>query len=302
MQLLSNCSSSHIRVQFTALLVASLCLLSSITAVASEPLKVFVSILPQKQFVERVGGDAVRVEVMVRPGQSPATYEPTPQQMVSLAEADVYFQIGAPFENTWIPKIEQTHPALKVFDTREGIILLPMIRADGRAPVSDGKSSGLDPHIWTSPRLVRQQAANIRDGLIALRPADRARFEAGYQGYAEALNVLDREITNLLSGKAERRFMVFHPAWGYFADDYELEQMPIEVEGKEPSPKALVEIIERARRHQIRAIFVQKQFSRNAAEQVARAIDGEVVSIDPLAEDFVSNTRAIARTLGQALR
>lgn len=159
-----------------------------------------------------------------------------------------------------------------------------------------------DPHVWTSPPLVKQQAATVRDTLVALRPAERARFEAGFAGYAAELDALDAELRRVLSGKAQRRFMVFHPAWGYLASAYGLEQIPIEIEGKEPSPQALARIIDRAKVEGIRVVFVQKQFSRTAAEQVARAIGGEVVAIDPLAEDFVGNTRQVARALASALR
>jgi len=275
---------------------------------ASEPLGIFVSILPQKQIVERIGGDAVKVDVLVLPGQSPATYDPTPQQMVALAKSQVYFRIGAPFEKTWIPKIQQAHPNLKMVDTRQGITLQPITRHDHShaGPLKMGAPATaavqLDPHIWTSPPLAKQQAATIRDALVAKRPALRARFEAGYARYAAELDALDAELRQRLSGKAQRRFMVFHPAWGYFADAYGLQQIPIEIEGKEPSPKALARIIDRAKAEGIRVIFVQKQFSRTAAEQVARAIGGEVVAIDPLAEDFIGNMRDVGKVLVRGLR
>lgn len=281
---------------------------------AAEPLPVFVSLLPQKQIVERIGGDAVKVDVLVLPGQSPATYDPSPQQMVALAKAAAYFRIGVPFENTWVPKIRQAHPKLVIVDTRQGIELQPMAGHDHdhdhgqhrheKAPKGSAAAAAApkDPHIWTSPPLVRQQAATVRDALVALRPAERARFEAGHARYAAELDALDAELRRVLSTKTQRRFMVFHPAWGYLASAYGLEQIPIEIEGKEPSPQALARIIERAKADGIRVVFVQKQFSRTAAEQVARAIGGEVVAIDPLAEDFVGNTREVARALASALR
>jgi zinc transport system substrate-binding protein len=230
--------------------------------------------------------------------------------MVALAQAAVYFLIGVPFENTWVPKIRQAHPKLTIVDTRQGIKLQPMGGHDhdhdhGPKPTAGvtSKTSGtLDPHIWTSPPLVKQQAATVRDALIGLRPAERARFEAGYARYAAELDALDAELRRLLSGKAQRRFMVFHPAWGYLASAYGLKQIPIEIEGKEPSPQALARIIESAKAEGIRVIFVQKQFSRTAAEQIARAIGGEVVTIDPLAEDFVGNTREVAQALARGLR
>jgi zinc transport system substrate-binding protein len=271
---------------------------------AADPIGVFVSILPQKQFVERIGGDAVKVQVMVRPGESPATYDPTPQQMVALAGAAAYFRIGVPFENVWIPKIQNTQPQVRIVDTREGIELQPMGKAGhvGDHDAQSGSGGALDPHIWTSPPLVKQQAATIRDALIALRPAERARFEAGYAAYAAELDALDAELRQMLAGKTERRFMVFHPAWGYLAHSYGLEQIPIEAEGKDPGPKALAKLIEHAKTDGVRVIFVQKQFGRGAADAVAQAIGGEVIVIDPLAEDFLANTRAVAQTLARALK
>jgi len=282
--------------------------MGSATVLAAEPLGVFVSLLPQKQIAERVGGDAVKVGVLVAPGQSPATYDPTPQQMVALAQSAVYFPIGVAFEKTWVPKIAQAHPKLTIVDTRKGIALQPVDRravAFDAAPKADAPKPAavnLDPHIWTSPLLVKQQAATMRDALTALRPDERARFDAGYTRYAAELDALDGELRKLLAAKAQRRFMVFHPAWGYLADAYGLQQIPLEVEGKEPSPQALARIIDRAKADGVRVIFVQKQFSSTAAEQVARAIGGEVVAIDPLAEDFLGNTRQVAQALASALK
>jgi zinc transport system substrate-binding protein len=268
---------------------------------AAGPLRVAVSILPQKQLVERVGGEAVDVMVLVRRGQSPHSYEPTPQQMVSLARADLYFCIGVDFERAWLPKIQQTHPRLRAVDTREGIRMLAMVPSPHEHPL---RASGArpDPHIWTSPPLVKRQAQTIRDALIELRPTERARFEDGYARYAAELDQVDTELRRAVAGKARRSFLVFHPAWGYLADSYGLEQIPIELRGKEPGPQALAAQIERARAEGIRVIFVQQQFSRAAAEAMARAIDGEVVELDPLAEDLIANTRVVAQALARALQ
>ncbi|MEW6466761.1 MAG: zinc ABC transporter substrate-binding protein [Pseudomonadota bacterium] len=266
-------------------------------AQAAEPLRVVVSILPQKQFVERIAGDAAQVEVLVRPGQSPATYDPTPAQLVELGRAQLYFRIGTAFEANWVPRFQSQFPKLRIVDTREGIELAPMRDAHGQPAASGAR----DPHIWTSPRLVKRQAQTVRDALISLAPAQRERFEAGYARYAAELDALDAELRQTLAGKTQRRFMVFHPAWGYLARDYGLEMIPIEVEGKEPGPKALAALIEQARALGVRVIFVQRQFSRTAAESVARAIGGEVVELDPLAEDFIGQTRRAAAAIARGM-
>lgn len=264
---------------------------------AAEPLRVMVSILPQKQFVERIAGDAARVEVLVRPGQSPASYDPTPAQLVELGRAQLYFRIGTAFEDNWVQRFQSQFPRLRIVDTRAGIELAPMRNTHGQPAASGAR----DPHIWTSPWLVKRQAQTIRDALSALAPAQRERFEAGYARYAAELDALDAELRQTLAGKAQRRFMVFHPAWGYLARDYGLEMVPIKAEGKEPGPKALAALIEQARTLGVRVIVVQRQFARAAAESVARAIGGEVVELDPLAEDFIGQTRRAAAAIARGM-
>ena len=288
--------------------IAALAMVAAQGHAMAAPLEVFVSILPQKYFVERVGGDAVKVGVMVRPGQNPATYDPTPQQMVAVAKARAYFRIGVAFEDTWLPRMQAANPSMRIVDTRSGIALQAMAVHEpahdgGGSRGNDKKPPGLlDPHIWTSPPLVKQQAATVRDALIALAPDQRPRFEQGYARFAADLDALDADIRKTLAGKKDRRFMVFHPAWGYFASAYGLQQVPIEVEGKEPGPQALARIIDAARRDQVRVVFVQAQFSKTAAVAVARSIGGEVVQIDPLAEDLLGNTRSVAQALARAMR
>lgn len=265
-------------------------LAASVTWAQPRP-TVFVSILPQKSFVERIAGDLVQVEVMVPPGASPATHEPTARQMLALADAIAWFRIGVPFEDTWAPRIEANHPQLPVIDTRAGIELRPMGAGGGR----------LDPHIWTSPRLVLQQADTIRDALIQLLPEDAAEITAGHAAFTADLAALDADLTARFADLTERRFMIYHPALGYFARDYGLEQIAIEIDGQEPGPASLARIVEDARAADIHVIFVQQEFSQSAADAVARAIDGEVVSIAPLAENMLENTRDMAEALLRVL-
>lgn len=273
--------------------------------VEAVPLNVFVSVLPQKYFVERVGGAQVSVEVMVRPGMNPGSYDPTPLQLERLSRSAAYIRTGVPFEDVWIPRIRSKSPSVKIFDGRKGIVLQPVAAERGTQSghqAERGHEGRLDPHIWTAPPLMKQQALVIRDALTGLMPEKRSLFEANYRRFASELDLLDADIRKLLADKKERRFMVFHPAWGYFAHAYGLQQVAIEVEGKEPGPKALARLIETARLEKVRVIFVQKQFSRVSAEAVARAIGGEVVAIDPLAEDVPANTRAVAVAMAKAMR
>jgi zinc transport system substrate-binding protein len=241
-------------------------------SVRAAPISVFVSLLPQKYFVERVGGDHVEIGVMVMPGQSPATFAPTPKQMVQLAGSAAYFRIGVPFEDVWIERIHAANPNMKMVDARDGITLRPM---KVRHHDDEHRHGRHDPHIWTAPPLVKIMAARIRDTLSELDPAHRKNYEANYANFAADLDALDQEIRQTLKDKKTRKFMVYHPAWGYFADTYGLEQIPIEVEGKEPDANA---------------------------ETVADAIDGAVVSVDPLAENYLENLREIARIFAETLR
>jgi zinc transport system substrate-binding protein len=290
-------------------LLAALLLLGGVApAAAGEALPVFVSILPQKYFVEQVGGGHVTVAVMVVPGANPATYEPKPRQMTALADARAYFAVGVPFEAVWLPRIEAANPRMKVVDTAAEIDKRPMAahahEADGdHDHHHDASPHGvLDPHVWLSPPLVKIQARAVRDALVALDPVHQADYDAGLARFAEQIDGLDRELRETFAGREGMGFMVFHPAWGYFAHTYGLEQIPIEIEGKDPKPAQLQELIEAARRRDIRVIFVQPQFSGQSAAAVAAAIGGVVLPADPLAPDWVDNLRRQAAQIREALR
>ncbi|HHT49837.1 MAG TPA: zinc ABC transporter solute-binding protein [Firmicutes bacterium] len=270
-----------------------------------EKIKVFVSILPQKYFVERIGGDQVTVAVMVGPGQNPATYEPLPQQMSALATTQLYFRIGVPFETAWIDRLSELNRDLVVIDTREGIPLRKMESShyhreeESRADAFQAEpGEGLkDPHIWLDPVYVKRQAATICRALAALDPAHRGLYEANLFAFQKDLDELDQELSTAFRSLAVKKLMVFHPAWGYLTDRYGLEQIPLEVEGKEPGPRELAHAIDYAKAAGIRVIFIQSQFNAAAAEAVARAVGGRVVTIDPLAEDYLTNMRRIAQTI-----
>ncbi len=291
-----------------------LLLLPCLTAAAPPPVRVFVSVLPQKTFVERIGGDRVQVQVMVQPGASPHTYDPSPRQVAALAEADLYLAIGVNFEAAWMGRIRATNPGMTILDTAQGLRRRTLEahdhgdEAEHQADQQRGHDAEshpdhqADPHIWTSPPMVKQMAARIRDALTDLDPAGGPTYAAGYATFAAELDALDAEIRARLADLPSRRFMVFHPAWGYFADAYGLTQVTIEHEGKEPGPKALAALIDQARREQVRVIFVQPQFSRKAAAQVAAAIGGRVEVMDPLAADYVANLRQVAQVLAEADR
>lgn len=259
--------------------------------------RAFVSIEPQAYFVERIGGERVRVSVLVGPGQSPATYEPTPAQMAELARADVYFRIGVPFEEGLLERLRVSMPNLNIVDTREGVPLRDM--KSHRA--SDHGHGRKDPHIWLAPRLAIAQARTIRDELKRLDPEGADLYDANLRAFAREAMALHAEIAEILRPVRGKEMFVFHPSYGYFADAFGLRQVAVEIEGKEPSPRELEAIIARARAARVRAIFVQPQFATASAEAIAREIGARVVPLDPLARDWPNNLRAMAHAIADAL-
>ncbi len=278
-----------------------------------EALRVIVSVPPQQTFVERVGGRHVEVHTMVRPGYDPHTYEPTPRQLAALSDAALYVRIGVPFEHAWMGRIRSANREMRILDAHSGLDLHNPSGHDhkeghGGAIAEQGHrdkhhpADERDSHVWTDPILVKRMAGRIRDKLIGLDPGNAEDFRRNYRAFAAELDALDREIRSLLAPMSNRKFMVFHPTWDYFAAAYGLTQIPIEKAGKEPGPRALMALIEQARRERIKVIFVQPQFSGRSAEQVARAIGGQVLAIDPLAADYVANLRRVAWQIAEALR
>ena len=278
-----------------ALIVATMPVVSPVTAQA-RPLRVFVSILPQKYFVQQICMDRVDVEVMVQPGASPATYEPKPRQMVSLSTAEIYFAIGAPFERKWLDKIAAANPMMTIVATDADIEKTPMEshRHGVRGQDHHGgehANAGLDPHIWTTPPLVKLQALRMLEALESADPANSGFYKRNCDHFLHILDQLHADLQEMFASRRGAAFLTFHPSWGYFARTYGLRQIAIEVEGKAPKPAQLQTLIKMARSERIKVIFVQPQFSGKSAELIAKAIGGRVVSADPLAPDWEANLR-----------
>ena len=291
---------------FRAGLLGLLIFSSPIGHTGESQFNVFVSILPHAYLVERIGGGQVNVFVMVGPGQTAETYEPVPRQMVQLSKSRLYFQTGLPFEEVWLRRIQSLNPQLTLADLREGLPLLPMsghAHEGDEAEAHKKNDTGLlDPHIWLCPLRLQIQARAVAKYLTETDPRHAEIYQKNLEGILTELQALHEEITQKLTGLRSRKFIVYHPAWGYFADTYQLEQIPIEVEGKEPSAKQMAELIAAAKSNQIKVIFVQPQISRKTAETLAKEIGGKVVAIDPLAKDLVDNLRKTAQALAEALR
>lgn len=270
----------------------------------SELINVVVSITPQKYFVEQVGGELVNVSVLVPPGSSPGTYEPKPQQIQNLSNTKMFVRIRVPFENAWWERMTSANPDMKIVDLTEGIDRIPRGAKQGNEEDTQESAetpANPDPHIWLSPRLVKKQAQTIYNGLVEIDPQNKETYQENLAEFHAEIERLDEEIEQTLAGLQNRNFMVFHPAWGYFAADYNLEMVPIEVGGNEPSAAEMSRLISKAEQEQIRVVFAQPQFSTQSAETIANQINGEVILINPLAEDWSDNLRRVASTFQQVL-
>lgn len=270
---------------------------------------VTVSIVPQKYFVEQIAQDTLNVNIMVKPGASPATYEPKPKQMSALSKSSIYFAIGVPFENVWIGKFRQMYPKLSVVKTQKGIKKRAMAAHHHHGDEHhEGEHEGhhhgkiLDPHVWLDPILVKTQANNIAKALVKKFPKNRALYEKNLDKFLKKLDNLNAKINIILKDKKGKKFLVYHPAWGYFAARYGLKQEAIEIEGKEPKPKALQHIISEAKEDGVHVIFVQPQFSQKSAKVIASAIDGKVVSMNPLKPNWEEGIKETANILAKNLK
>lgn len=315
-------SCTHRLVMLRALQI-TLCLVlwaaAALPPAEAAAVKVFVSIPPQKYFVEKIGGELVEVGVLVPSGADAHTYEPKPRQMAELAKARIFFSIGIDFEKAWMGRIAAANRSMQIVATDEGVAKLTLPahdhsgHAERKAPstgpthapdlrrAAQAPAGEPDPHIWLSPPLVKTQARTIAGALAAADPGNRWRYEENLARFLQEIDDLDLELRRLFAGSHGARFMVFHPSWGYFAQAYGLEQTAIEIEGKDPKPAQLRELIRRARQEGVKVVFVQPQFSPRSAEMVAAEIGGQVVMVDPLSADWAENLRAVARKFRAAL-
>lgn len=248
---------------------------------------VVASVPPLAWFAEAVGGPLVELTVLVPPGASPAMYEPTHRQLRRLGDASVWVTVGHPrfpFDAAWRNRLTARRPGLSVVPAGEGCSR----RTD-------------DPHLWTSPACARKMVRRVADALTAARPAAEDSIRARRDRALAVVEAVHRDLSEMLGAHRGRAFLVFHPALGYLARDYGLEQMAIQRGATEPNPAELDRIVRRARERGIRHVFVQPQFSREAAGLVADALPGgEVVPVDPLAPDWPASMRSVGRALAEA--
>lgn len=301
-------------------LCAALCpvLGPSPDARADEPaLSVAVTIPPQAYFVDKVAGDLARATILVPAGADPHSYEPKPSQVAELAGADLWLCIGVEFERAWTDRLLSANPDLVMAAMDAGIEKRTMASHAHHAEEHHAEEhhheaehhehhdhAGLDPHVWTAPPLVRVLAANAAQALIRADPAHEAAYRANLAAFQAELDGMHARFSELFSSLPpdKRVFLVYHPAWGYFADAYGLTQVVVQAEGKDPGARELMELIDFATAHHVGTVFVQPQFSDKAATVVAEAIHGNVVKADPLARDWADNMERVARAFRQAMQ
>jgi zinc transport system substrate-binding protein len=274
------------------------------------------SIVPEATFVKAIGGDLVNVTTMVLPGNEPHSYEPKPSQMKDVSNADLYFPMGVEFEKAWLPKFKAQNSKMEIVDTLKGIKKIAMAahhHHDEHAEHEEHKEGadhdeheheehhhhgGLDPHVWVSPANVKVIAKNIYEALVKADPKNEAAYKKNYENFLKMVDETDAKIKETLSGlKQGTAFIIFHPAFGYFAKEYNLKQVPIEVEGKEPKPKELAHLMDEAKEEGARAIFAEPEFSDKSAQLIAKELNIPVIKISPMAENWSENLINFAKAI-----
>lgn len=274
-----------------------LLILCVFTSFVFAKINIAVSIIPQKNFVEKIAGEKANVFTIVKPGASPHTYEPKPSELKEISQANIYFPIKIDFENAWLEKFVTQNRDMKIVEMTKGVNFITMKKHKHH----DGKEETIiksDPHTWTSALNVKIMAKTIYETLIEIDAANKEFYKNNYLNFLDEINLTDKKIREILIDvNNNSKFMVFHPAWGYFAREYGLVQFPVEIEGKEPKPKELIEIIEEAKKENIKAIFTQSEFSTKSAQTIADSLNIKVLKETPLAEDWSENLIKMANAI-----
>ncbi|MEM1283650.1 MAG: zinc ABC transporter substrate-binding protein [Chlamydiota bacterium] len=253
-----------------------------------------VSIAPHKTFVESIAGDTVDTQVIVPAGASSHTFEPTSKQMIQMSQADVWFRLGDGFEKRLMQVLQSYNPKIKIIDFREHANMICSDHVHHHHGHHKCSEDMRDVHIWLSPREAKKQAMDIANTLKKQYPQNQELYTENLQKFLKQLNELDNEIGKQLAAYKGTSFLVSHPAYAYFARDYELNQMSVEFEGRDPTPQQLTKLLKRAKELNICKVFIQPQHDNRGAKLVASHIDADIVSLDPYSEDYFHNLRTLA--------
>lgn len=259
-----------------------------------EGIKIAVSIVPQETFVKAVGGDKINIITMIPPGKSPENFAPTPDIMEQFSDANLYFTIGVPTEvASIVPKIDDFNKDVKIVDMAEEV-----------SKVYDDinfESGGRDPHIWLSPKRAKVMIQIIARELSAIDPSNESYYQTNAENYIKELDKLDTDIKESLSSLKKKTFICYHPAFGYFADDYNLEMLAIENEGKEATIEDLQKIIDFAKDEEIKVVFYQAEIDSKQSKVIASEIDGKAEMVEPLSPEYINNLEKMAETFKKAM-
>lgn len=273
------------------LLLVCLCACSGNGSGGSDKPIAAVSIVPQYTFAKAVAGDLWEITTVIPPGSSPESYEPTPNERMMLEKAKVYFSVGVPAEDASI---------LPVIGSNTKVIALEDMVSAVYEDVEI--SGGRDPHIWLSPKRVKVMIEAMADEFSALDPQNSSIYEQNAQNYIKQLDELDEYITSALEEVKNRKFIVFHPAFGYIAADYGLQMIALEEEGREATPKHLQEMAELAKNEGIKTVFYQAEVDGRQAEAFAEAIGGKTVMLEPLSADYIENLKGMADLMAETMK
>jgi len=280
------------------------CFAGCIEDTSPDSIGVLVTIVPQAEMIEYIGGEYVDVTIMVPPGQSPHSFEPTPEQMIKVAQATAYFKVGSgvEFEIAHMDTILEQNSDLQVFDCSEDITVVSFDEHYGQEAHHEGDEhdhdhEGSDPHIWLSPLNFKKMAEVIYDGLVDIDSDHQNEYYSNYQSYISMLDDLHTNVSNLLQPYENKSFLVYHPAWGYFGDTYNLKMIAIEDDGKQPGPAGIAAIITQAKEENITVIFVAPQYDTSSAETIAGEIAGNVVFANPLMTDYNATVIKLAEDM-----
>lgn len=284
--------------------------------VESEKPLVAVSILPQSYFVKRIGEQTVSVMTVVGPGQSPHTYEPTPRQMEELSRARVWIHLATEFDDRLKPKLKTLYPNLSIVDGTAGVSFRKLEehehegehagqgekQGQEKKAESHGHELEKDRHTWLGRDPAKILATHVRDALIRINPQEADRYRRNHQALVTEIDSIFESLKKELAPLKGQRVYVYHPAFGYFLDEFGIIQEAVETGGKEPNPQTLAKLVERAKEDKVKVIFVQAQFPTQAAQTLAAQLKAEVLPLNPLAEDWLENIRRMGEALKRAAR
>ena len=264
-----------------------------------ERLTISVSIASIQWLVDQVGGEHVQTQSLTTSGDDPHTYEPSPAQMTAIAASDLYFTVGIEFEEIWLPKFTNANPDLQVVDISQGVDRIPVV---GGHAEEDHPHEGLDPHIWLSPQKMRQIANNIALSLESLDPNNAALYQSNLEIVLSTIIKVDNQLSQMLSQTRLKQFLIMHPSLGYFADAYGLQMIPVEIDGQEPSPTQLADILQASQAYGIHTLFTQTGSNPVNVQVLAEqaGIDN-IIEIDPMTYDWPANMLLIGTYLQDAL-